>query len=163
MKDAKEHVDRLLVNLNAQQDQLNVRENDLQDRWSILEAKETESTARDEALKSRASQADHRDSELDARAREISSFSDEVQRDRKDLSQRRAAVEAFEVEVDGRGERVRLLEEQVAEQRAAVEMCIERNNVTINSSKDSSQERDGHVYNSVHMPGCFGGALWGFL
>ena len=121
MKDAKEHVDRLLANLNAQQDQLNVRENDLQDRWSILEAKESDLTARDEALKSRASQADDRDSELDARAREISSFIDEVQRDRKDLSQRRAAVEAFEVEVDGRGERVRLLEEQVAEQRAAVE------------------------------------------
>ena len=30
-------------------------------------------------------------------------------------------MEAFEVELDGRGERVRLLEEQVAEQRAAVE------------------------------------------
>ena len=44
-----------------------------------------------------------------------------MRRDRDDLSQRRAAVEAFEVEVDGRGERVRLLEEQVAEQRAAVE------------------------------------------
>ena len=67
------------------------------------------------------SQADDRDSELDARASEISAFIDEVQRDRNDLSQRRAAVESFEVEVDGRGERVRLLEEQVAEQRAAVE------------------------------------------
>lgn len=121
MKDAKEHVDRLLVKLTAQQDQLNVCENDLQDRWSILEAKEAELTARDEALKSGVSQADARDSELDARASEISSFIDELRRDRNDLSQRRAAVEAFEVEVDGRGERVRLLEEQVAEQRAAVE------------------------------------------